>query len=134
MKKKNTDPVENLDTYNFEDDGFNEGGIIEGKVISTFNFISEDAKEVKSEVLESQLTSAKPVAFSSASSLNFLNSQRGLTPAVDGEFYTIKRCYQFRKSTVRKLNEIRAKHPDVNVYLNTIIDEAILYYYDHLFK
>ena len=42
--------------------------------------------------------------------------------------------YPFRPSTLRKLSELKAKHPDVNVYLNTIIVEAINYYYDTIFS
>jgi hypothetical protein len=32
------------------------------------------------------------------------------------------------------LNEIKAYHPDVNVYMNTLVDEAIRYYYPFGFK
>lgn len=34
------------------------------------------------------------------------------------------------------LNEIKASHPNVNVnvYMNTIVDEAIRYYYGGLFE
>ena len=59
---------------------------------------------------------------------------KGLTPLINGEQFTLKRCYQFRSSTVRKLNELKANHSDVNAYLNTILDEAILYYYNHIFN
>jgi hypothetical protein len=31
-------------------------------------------------------------------------------------------------------DEIKAKHANVNVYLNTLVDEAISFYYDHLFS
>jgi hypothetical protein len=37
---------------------------------------------------------------------------------------------RFRK----KLNEIKAKHANVNVYLNTLVDEAISFYYEALFS
>jgi hypothetical protein len=47
--------------------------------------------------------------------------------------FRYKRCYQFRESTVRMLNELKAAHPDVNVYLNTILDEAIRHYYKYFF-
>ena len=53
---------------------------------------------------------------------------------VDGEAFTIKRGYKMRPSTLRKLHEIRANHKDVNVYMNTIIDEAINFYYNYFFN
>lgn len=59
-------------------------------------------------------------------------SARGLTPEIDGEKLCIKRSYQYRESTLRKLNELKAVHPDVNVYLNTIIDASINHYYDYI--
>ncbi|MEQ8198280.1 MAG: hypothetical protein ABRQ27_09785 [Clostridiaceae bacterium] len=46
----------------------------------------------------------------------------------------MKRTYAFTKSTIRKLNELKARHPDVNAYLSTILDEAINYYYEHVGK
>jgi hypothetical protein len=66
--------------------------------------------------------------------LSFHISQRGSTPPVDGEAFTLKRCYQFRPSTLRKLNELKAQHSEVNVYLNTIIDDAITHYHEHIFS
>lgn len=57
----------------------------------------------------------------------------GITPPIDGEHFDIKRGYTFRKSTIRKLNELKAAHPDVNVYLSTIIDEAINHYFNYVF-
>lgn len=56
-----------------------------------------------------------------------------ITPSVDNEPFIYKRGYQFRESTLRMLNELKARHPDVNVYFNTIIDEAIRYYYKNIF-
>lgn len=56
------------------------------------------------------------------------------TPSVEGESYTIGRYYKLRYSTAKMLNEIKAAHPDVNVYMNTIVDEAIRYYYSSIIK
>lgn len=56
----------------------------------------------------------------------------GRTPAVDGEAFDMVRCYTLRRSTVRILSKIKAIHQDDNVYLNTIVDEAIRHYYEHL--
>lgn len=56
----------------------------------------------------------------------------GRTPPVDGEAFDMVRCYTLRRSTVRILSKIKAIHQDDNVYLNTIVDEAIRYYYEYL--
>lgn len=57
-----------------------------------------------------------------------------ITPPIDNEPFIYKRCYKFRESTLRMMNDIKAKHPDVNVYFNTIIDEAVRYYYKNIFE
>ncbi|MCM0647669.1 hypothetical protein NBE98_04670 [Clostridium swellfunianum] len=56
------------------------------------------------------------------------------TPLIDGEGFDIKRTYKLRESTARMLNEIKAVHPDVNVYMNTIVDAAIRHYYEFIFS
>ena len=56
----------------------------------------------------------------------------GRTPTVDGEAFDMVRSYTLRRSTVRILSKIKAIHDDDNVYLNTIVDEAIRYYYEYL--
>lgn len=56
----------------------------------------------------------------------------GRTPPVDGEVFDMVRTYTLRRSTVRILSKIKAIHADDNVYLNTIVDEAIRHYYDYL--
>jgi hypothetical protein len=39
-----------------------------------------------------------------------------------------------RASTVRKLNALKAEHPDVNVLFNTIVDMALSHYYNYIFN
>jgi hypothetical protein len=39
-----------------------------------------------------------------------------------------------RPSTVRKLNALKTKHPDVNALLNTIVDMAVSHYYNYIFS
>lgn len=56
----------------------------------------------------------------------------GRTPPIDGEAFDMVRCYTLRRSTVRMLSKIKVIHQDDNVYLNTIVDEAIRYYYEYL--
>ena len=58
----------------------------------------------------------------------------GMTTPIDGETFSIKRGYQFRPSTIKKLNELKANSDNINIYFNEIIDAAICYYYDAVFK
>lgn len=58
----------------------------------------------------------------------------GITLPINGEFFDIKITCAFRKSTIRKLNELKATHSDVNIYLSTILDEAITQYYAQVLK
>ena len=37
-----------------------------------------------------------------------------------------------RSSTVRKLNELKNIHLDLNTYVSTLVDLAIAYYYEHI--
>jgi hypothetical protein len=37
-----------------------------------------------------------------------------------------------RSSTVRKLNELKSIHPNLNTYVSTLVDLAIAHYYDHI--
>jgi len=59
---------------------------------------------------------------------------RGLTPKIDGEAFDIKRCYQFRASTIKKLNQLKGESDNINIYLNEIIDSAICFYNDSVFN
>lgn len=56
----------------------------------------------------------------------------GAAPAIDGETPTIKRSYTLRSSTIRKINELKSIHPDINVCVSTIVDIAIDCYYNHI--
>ncbi|NFO28835.1 hypothetical protein FDB41_10555 [Clostridium botulinum] len=56
----------------------------------------------------------------------------GSTPPIDGEVANIKRSYTLRKSTVRKINELKSIHPDINVCVSTIVDIAIAYYHEYI--
>jgi len=58
----------------------------------------------------------------------------GITPPVDGEYFDTKRSFSYRRSTVRMLFELKAAHPDINIYLNSIADKALRHYYEYIFK
>ncbi|BCZ47243.1 hypothetical protein psyc5s11_33100 [Clostridium gelidum] len=56
----------------------------------------------------------------------------GCAPPIDGEYLDIKRTYMLRSSTVRKLNELKSIHPNLNTYVSTLVDLAIADYYEHI--
>lgn len=56
----------------------------------------------------------------------------GMAPPIDGEFLDTKRTYMLRTSTVRKINELKSIHPDLNTYVSTIVDLAIAHYYNYI--
>lgn len=56
----------------------------------------------------------------------------GITPPVHGEFFEVRRTFMFRRSTVRMLNKLKAEHENENIYLSSIVDEAIRFYYEHV--
>ena len=131
-KSKRALEVECLDAYDAADECFIDGDVDFGVPVATFSFggtpdqINCAASIQKPATAE--VTSVKPEAVD----LNKNTPLSGLTPPIDGEHFTLKRGYQFRPSTIRKLNELKAKHPDVNAYLNTILDAAIRHYYDYI--
>ena len=53
----------------------------------------------------------------------------GAAPAIDGETPTIKRSYTLRSSTIRKINELKSIHTDINICVSTIVDIAIDHYH-----
>lgn len=98
--------------------------IIEGNILKSFSFEdSEDNTTYNSSddktIFDQRTSKANP---------------NGRTPPIDGEAFDMVRTYVLRRSTVRILSKIKAIHVDDNVYLNTIVDEAIRHYYDYLKK
>jgi hypothetical protein len=131
-KSKNFN-VENIDACEVEDEGFFEGDIPNlGTPIAIFNFGADSNNADMDLSLKAQPIGAKQDNNLGTEKKFTSPSAKGLTPPIDGEQFTLKRGYQFRPSTLRKLNELKAKHPDINVYLNTILDAAILHYYDFI--
>ena len=85
--------------------------------------------------LNNKKISFKPKLNEDISDYRFSQSNPfGRTPPVDGEVYDMVGSYTLRRSTVRMLSKIKVIHndDDDNVYLNTIVDEAIRYYYEYL--
>jgi hypothetical protein len=127
--------VESLDACDFEEEGFMDGDVVIGNAIETFNF------GMSANLLSNEEANKLPAATNFIKDTNttpasnpFIPNARGFTPPIDGEAFTLKRGYQLRPSTLRKLNELKTKHPDVNVYLNTVLDAAIFHYYNYIFN
>jgi len=53
-------------------------------------------------------------------------------PPIDRDYLYVKRTYMLRASTVRKINELKSIHPEINTYVSSIVDIAIAYYYNYI--
>ena len=118
---------ETIKTFSFNSESENKGHNTDPIIESAHNFnISQDnnsSTNNKTSSIEPQNLSASPV-----------QNIRGLTPKIDGEDFYVKRCYQFRASTIKKLNQLNGESDNINIYLNEIIDAAICFYHDSVFK
>jgi hypothetical protein len=117
-----------------DDEGFIEGDIDTGKVFSTFNFGMSAASNANGALVSQPPVQKKAYEMLKGENQPYASAPRGLTPPVNGEPFTIKRSYAMRPSTVRKLNALKAEHPDVNVLFNTIVDMAFSNYYNYMFS
>ncbi len=131
MKKNKSSSVvtENLSMEEeYEEAGFCDAPA--GTTVAQFNFQDDEASDSED--------SSESFVFNSSQDITdtrrLKSKPNGKTPAVDGESFDINRTFTLRKSTVRHLNELKAAHPDINVYLNTIVDKALNHYYDYIFN
>jgi hypothetical protein len=133
-RNKSTSDIELLDICYVDDEGFIEGDIATGKVLSTFSFGRSQASnndKVSPIIIPAEVNSNENFT---TQNQTYTSAPRGLTPPINGEHYTVKRSYAMRPSTVRKLNALKAEHPDVNVLFNTLVDVAISHYYNYIFN
>lgn len=148
-------PEEDLDVS-----GFTSEPIITGKCITSFSFDDSSENIIISKKQDSNASSitadntidlnissnSKDNTSTNSSSdnravstnKNILADNRkipianGMAPPINGEFLDTKRTYMLRSSTVRKLNELKSIHPELNTYVSTIVDMAIAHYYNHI--
>ena len=128
-----------------EEIGFEDAGKIKGTLVEGFSFTEDVVAFAPKPIAKSTV---KPNRFNSnnnkvnsternttSSSNNFdmrkLSVVNGLTPPIDGEKLEHKRCYMLRFSTLKKLEQMKAMHPDI-VYVSSIVDMAINYYFDSI--
>ncbi|NFI03477.1 hypothetical protein FC959_03505 [Clostridium botulinum] len=83
---------------------------------------------INNDLKNNNITSSNPLLFDNRNT----PIANGSTPPIDGEAANIKRSYTLRKSTVKKINELKSIHPDINVCVSTIVDIAIAYYHEHI--
>jgi hypothetical protein len=133
-KSKSSSNVEFLDVFDIDDEGFIEGDINIGKVLSTFSFGISEAPGDNNATAPQVIAEAKSNEPMSFLNQTYSSAPRGLTPPINGEHFKVKRSYAMRPSTVRKLNALKAEHPDVNVLFNTIVDMAVTHYYSYIFN
>lgn len=122
---------------------FTEAANIVGTPVASFNF-NDDAAALNLPVKDNQapaITTDKTSADIKSAIPDKLIDNRtlqsqpnGITPPVNGEHFEIKRTFIFRRSTLRKLNKLKAAHPDENAYLSSIVDAALQHYYNHIFN
>jgi len=124
---------------------FSEGELkLEGTLLKSFSFDSEEEPIEQSISSPSALITPPSNSTSNKSTFDSDNNKEisdhrtlkanpnGRTPSIDGEAFDMVRSYTLRRSTIRILSKIKVIHSDDNIYLNTIVDEAIRYYYEYL--
>ena len=85
--------------------------------------------------IRSSISSSRMIPISKIHKNKFLNgsgltkNDNGASHIIDGEAPDSKRCYTLRKSTIRKISELKSIHPDINICISTIVDMAVDYYY-----
>lgn len=134
-KSQNYKPLNESEYTNIEINGFTDSEPLDdGVEIKAFSFSNEDDNLMDNtqNIIKNFEYTKSNSENNETSSLSQIQKVRGLTPAINGELFDIKRCYQFRPSTLKKLNQIKGESDNINIYLNEIIDQAICHYYDYI--
>ena len=117
-----------------EEIGFNTPGEIKGNLVQGFSFTDEPVNFAPVAVAKATSQKHKLVKQKTKNNntdvldMRKLSIVNGLTPPIDGEKLEYKRCYMLRFSTLKKLEQIKAMHPDI-VYVSSIVDMAINHYF-----
>ena len=152
-KSKSNNNLISKDDFCYEEE-VEENGICEtpvtGNMVAQFSFSDNNlssnepmSKQPEPEVKKVQMFpwSPNPTLESTPSkAMEFKDNKTitpypyGITPPVDGEYLDTRRSFSLRKSTIRMLNELKAADPDINIYLNSIVDKALRHYHEYIFK
>jgi len=121
-----------------EENGFCD--VVLGTPIAQFTFGSNLVPSNDPMIKQSPADVPQEISFDSGNQLDLLDNRalksqpNGITPPIDGEYFAIKRGFDFRRSTIRLLNELKAAHPYENIYLSTIVDKALNHYHKYIFE
>ncbi|GKU30417.1 hypothetical protein [Clostridium folliculivorans] len=140
-KKRKADDIHELcyDEEVMEENGIVDGEPIGGDVVRAFSFVTPKAEALlkndtsasNTNVIKEGNIKVSPEVADNRKLKTIINDK---TPAVDDEPLDLQRNYKLRESTARMLNEIKAAHPNVNVYMNTIVDAALRHYHNYIFN
>ena len=110
-----------------EEIGFEAPGEVKGTLVEGFSFTNEPVNfaPMANTKVEKQKSKKNNTDILDMRKLSIVN---GVTPPIDGEKLEYKRCYMLRFSTLKKLEQIKAMHPDI-VYVSSIVDIAINHYF-----
>ena len=131
-----------------EEIGFEDVSKIKGTLVEGFSFTEDVVAFAPKPIAKSTVKTAKSNAASNTTNNNVNSTEKnttssgafdmrrlslvnGLTPPIDGEKLEHKRSYVLRFSTLKKLEQMKAMHPDI-VYVSSIVDMAINYYFDSI--
>ncbi|OOP74341.1 hypothetical protein [Clostridium beijerinckii] len=114
----------------------------DGICISSFSFednCNNDTSVINTTINKTENSNESTISTESTSSNNPLSFNSRITPVsygavppIDGETANIKRSYTLRSSTIRKINELKSIHPEINVCISSIVDIAIDHYHNHI--
>jgi len=121
-----------VSSFSFSDDSETQAHELNSEIKSNDNNIPKD--NIKTETNTTEFEQAKNI-YNSTKDI-FDNRRTPLpnraTPPIDGETPTIKRTYTLRDSTIRKINELKNVHPDINVCVSSIVDIALDNYHNYI--
>ncbi|BCZ48876.1 hypothetical protein psyc5s11_49430 [Clostridium gelidum] len=80
--------------------------------------------------IETNTTDQRQLKNISTSTKDIFDNRR--TPLPNRATPTIKRTYTLRDSTIRKINELKNVHPDINVCVSSIVDIALDHYHNYI--
>lgn len=117
------------DTANFTIDPDNEQTINSSATSNNISRPNTNNKSNNTTISNNQITFNKNNSIEDNRKAPVVN---GMAPPINGEYLDVKRTYMLRASTVRKINELKSIHPELNTYVSTIVDLAIAHYYEYI--
>ena len=127
----NVDTSSNItnDTVNFTIGPYNKQTINSSSTSNNISTLNSKDKSSSTTVTNTPITLNKNNSSEDNRKSPIVN---GIAPPINGEFLDVKRTYMLRASTVRKINELKSIHPELNTYVSTIVDLAIAHYYEYI--